>query len=323
MSPGSATTNQTLYLKGTGSSFNSAGWQNIFYLDNAQQAANPSVWHLVYSGNNIAAVSDMQITFTNGEVFTWTPDMGFSTNAGGNNPGWIIVAPCDWVIAYIDRGNNNVSGSFLVTEETDSVNFNVSGFHKGTPDAVEPVYFTVTYNPNNIAANSVDFEVLAGELYTVLGAENVAFEVPFGYLFVGWNTQADGLGTSYAANACFMVNDDVVLYAIWERLTIVDLTADFKFTTIGTGSNTVGTATVTLTFEISNGDTETETVVIDDIKGNPNSYTEYFQKNSYSFVGWQIDTRVSVVVERFNQVQINIISPSANIVGRVDLLPPL
>lgn len=37
-----------------------------------------------------------------------------------------------------------------------------------------------------------------------------------GYSFVGWNTQADGKGTSYAPGATYSLNQYVKLYAIWE-----------------------------------------------------------------------------------------------------------
>jgi len=127
---------QTIYLKGSGSSFNKAGWTNVFYLDESATAQNPSVWHLVYTGNNVNAIVNMQLEFTNGEVFEWEPSLGFSRNAGGNNPGWVIVAPYDWQLAYVNSGNNNASNCFVVTAESSNLNFNISGFHLGTPDMV-------------------------------------------------------------------------------------------------------------------------------------------------------------------------------------------
>jgi hypothetical protein len=57
-----------------------------------------------------------------------------SVNGGGNNPGWVIVAPYDWKIAYVNSGNNNQSDSFVATNESGQINFNISGFHKGSAD---------------------------------------------------------------------------------------------------------------------------------------------------------------------------------------------
>ena len=131
--PMTSAATQTIYLKGSGSSFDADEWQDTFKAaENLGQY--PNVWHLVYTGNNLNAITKMQITFTNGEVFYWEPDMGFSTNGGGNNPGWIIVAPYDWKIAYVDSGNNNESGSFVVTSESGNLNFNISGKIIGKPD---------------------------------------------------------------------------------------------------------------------------------------------------------------------------------------------
>ena len=39
--------------------------------------------------------------------------------------------------------------------------------------------------------------------------------VKTGYTFAGWNTQADGLGTSYAPYATFTITADTTLYARW------------------------------------------------------------------------------------------------------------
>ena len=126
-----ATGVQTIYLKGSGSKFDEK-WKNVFTMDGDYSGTlAPAVWHLVYSGKNFSDVTDMQITFTNGAVFNWTPIMGPSVNNGGNNPGWVIEAPFGWEIAYVDKGNNNMSGSFVVTKDTKNVQFNISGSSKG------------------------------------------------------------------------------------------------------------------------------------------------------------------------------------------------
>ncbi|MDR0782850.1 MAG: hypothetical protein LBE83_03720 [Propionibacteriaceae bacterium] len=123
---------QVIDLKGTGSSFNES-WNNTFAVGGAENASNPSMWHLVYTGNNPADVTEMQLTFADGTVFDWTPALGFSTNNGGNNPGWVILAPAGWEIA----------SGFLITKDLTQVNFNISGFNKGVPD--KPVNGALTF----------------------------------------------------------------------------------------------------------------------------------------------------------------------------------
>ena len=127
------TGNQTIYLKGSGNNFDGAGWTNTFKVaDDLGQY--PSVWHIVYTGNTFADVTYIQITFKNGKGFYWLPSMGPSVNNGGNNRGWVIYAPYDWEIAYVNKGNNNESDSFLKTNDSGNVNFNISGYSKGKPN---------------------------------------------------------------------------------------------------------------------------------------------------------------------------------------------
>jgi hypothetical protein len=133
---------KTVYLKGNSNSFNESGWQNIQYLGGAELMENPSIWHLVATpSKETATVTYMQLTFTNGYVFEWNTELGFSTNGGGNNPCWVIAAPANWELDYIDRGNNHESGCHLITNGNVN-NFNVSGYHKGvgTDPFIVPEY---------------------------------------------------------------------------------------------------------------------------------------------------------------------------------------
>ena len=129
---------QTIYLKGSGSGFDASGWNNVFFADSPTiyATAKNQCWHLVYSGKNINMVTSMQISFVDknggpGYIFNWTPAMGFSSNGGGNNLGWVIYAPDNFTISYVDKGNNNNSDSFVVTAETGNAQFNISGYKAG------------------------------------------------------------------------------------------------------------------------------------------------------------------------------------------------
>ena len=125
---------KTIFLKGSGSSFKLDGWEHVFYMRlGSELGDHPTVWHLVCS-KEPEKTTFMRITFTNGKVFEWYPIMDFSTNGGGNNPGWVIVAPYGWEIDYIDKGNNNDSNSFLMTTSSANVQFNISGYSKGKPN---------------------------------------------------------------------------------------------------------------------------------------------------------------------------------------------
>jgi len=79
------------------------------------------------------------------------------------------------------------------------------------------VTYTVTYNTNGATGGSVpiDSNPYGKENYvTLLG--NTGNLIKTNYTFAGWNTKADGSGTSYAAGATFQIGTaNVTLYAVW------------------------------------------------------------------------------------------------------------
>ena len=78
---------------------------------------------------------------------------------------------------------------------------------------------TVTYNGNGSTGGAVPTDgnsYLPGVTVTVLG--NSGSLVKTGYAFVGWNTAANGSGTTYAAGYTFVMGAaNVTLYAAWTQ----------------------------------------------------------------------------------------------------------
>ena len=101
----------------------------------------------------------------------------------------------------------------------------------------EPVFkFSVTYDANDATDGTapVDSNVYDPDAtVTVLG--NTGDLVRTGYEFDGWNTQADGNGTSYAENDTFDISASTTLYAAWAGNTYT-VTFDKQGGTGGTGS---------------------------------------------------------------------------------------
>ena len=104
----------------------------------------------------------------------------------------------------------NVNGTFTETASAsagDSIKF-VNKEWGGK----EPVYVTVTFNPN--------FSGIAEKTQSVESGVDTKLETNSfsrtGYTFKGWNTSADGSGTAYANGATVNVSKDTVLYAQWE-----------------------------------------------------------------------------------------------------------
>ncbi|SEO80248.1 InlB B-repeat-containing protein [Paenibacillus sp. OV219] len=79
--------------------------------------------------------------------------------------------------------------------------------------------YTVTYNANASTAGTVPSDEGKYELnakVTIKG--NTGDLAKTGYEFIGWNTAADGSGTTYAASAAFnMGRANVTLYAKWSK----------------------------------------------------------------------------------------------------------
>ncbi|RKP51451.1 hypothetical protein D7Z26_16810 [Cohnella endophytica] len=78
--------------------------------------------------------------------------------------------------------------------------------------------YTVTYNGNgstggNVPTNSGSYN---GNKVSVYG--NTGNLVKTGYAFAGWNTQANGQGTYYAAGEEGTISSDVMLYAQWMKV---------------------------------------------------------------------------------------------------------
>ncbi len=93
---------------------------------------------------------------------------------------------------------------------------------------------SVFYDANGATGGSVPVDpahYLPEQTVTVLG--NPGNLVREGYDFAGWNTQADGTGTTYTAGQTFpMGSVDVTLYALWTQPAL-DLTGYWDITIQG------------------------------------------------------------------------------------------
>jgi hypothetical protein len=106
--------------------------------------------------------------------------------------------------ATIANSNAAITTVTLTTEAVIKANF--ARYH-----------LTVTYDGNGSKSGSVPSDANSywpGNTVAVLS--NTGSLAQTGYTFAGWNTKADGTGTSYAAGATFTEGSaDVTLYAVW------------------------------------------------------------------------------------------------------------
>ena len=74
---------------------------------------------------------------------------------------------------------------------------------------------TITYNGNSNTGGSVPSAATGVNGASLTLASNSGSLTRTGYTFGGWNTLANGTGTSYAVGASYTVSGDVTLYAQW------------------------------------------------------------------------------------------------------------
>ncbi len=114
------------------------------------------------------------------------------------------------------------------------------------------ITYTVTFNTNG-GTGSMSNQTAA--VATNLTAN--AF-TRSGYTFSGWNTAADGSGTSYANSASFPFTANATLYAQW---TVISTPTISTTGTLSALSTTYGTASSTATFSVS-GSALTNDIVV-------------------------------------------------------------
>ena len=92
---------------------------------------------------------------------------------------------------------------------------NITIFAQWTPIAYRVYYSSNNGNSGTVPSDSTNYNIT----YTVTVVGNTANAGRTGYTWAGWNTSADGSGTTYQATATFtMGSADVTLYAKWTAI---------------------------------------------------------------------------------------------------------
>ncbi len=128
---------------------------------------------------------------------------------------------------------------------------------------VDPTY-TITYDGNGNISGTVPIdenEYEENKSVTVLG--NSGSLEKTGYTFAGWNTKADGSGSTYQANDNFNIATNTTLYAIWKS-SAANLISVAGQTDNSTGGGTGETADLAVTWQV-NVDNAKATLALADI----------------------------------------------------------
>ncbi len=127
---------------------------------------------------------------------------------------------------------SNVSTSILVTKSVAGTN-NTTATASGTSNTVVNS-FTITYNGNGNTGGATT--ATTGNGSVTLRANGFTRT---NASFAGWNTAANGSGTSYAASTSYTLSANVTLYATWTANTVTFTNPTVTFTgTSGSGAST-------------------------------------------------------------------------------------
>ena len=158
---------------------------------------------VTYNGNvetSGSAPTDGSSPYTTGSTVTVLGNSGSLVKSGFIFAGWNTAA--------------NGSGTSYSQGNTFAINANTILYARWTP------LYTVTYNGNDETTGSAPTDgsspYISGTTVTVLG--NSGSLVKTGSTFAGWNTAANGSGTSYSQGNTFAINANVILYARWTAI---------------------------------------------------------------------------------------------------------
>jgi|GEM_PF-5247125 len=118
------------------------------------------------------------------------------------------------------RWNTDLNGSGVGYDPGSVLHMSAGGvtlypIYKNAPDM--RMYFSVAYSANGASSGFAPASVLTltnSPSCTVAG--NTGSLLKTGYAFGGWNTAADGSGTTYQSGNTITVESDMTLYAMWQ-----------------------------------------------------------------------------------------------------------
>ena len=173
------------------------GCEGMATLFHGPKPEAPTVTYTVtFNANGATGTAPAARTVNNGALIS-LPDKGGLNRTGYVFTGW-NESPGGSNTTY------SVGASVAVTRDM--------VFYAQWLDSSTPQY-TVTFNANGATGTPPTSQtVYSGDSITIPGQGTLAYS---GKTFGGWNTQADGGGTNYAAGALFTVTGDVILYAKW------------------------------------------------------------------------------------------------------------
>jgi uncharacterized repeat protein (TIGR02543 family) len=194
-------------------------------------------WNESSSGAGTTYAVGASVTVTENLVFyaQWldssTPQYTVTFNANGATTGAppasqtvysgiSITVPSQGTLAYSGKkfGGWNTQSNGGGINYTAGTIYTVTGNTTLYAKWQSEIQYTVTYNANGASGTAPSAQTVdPGTVITLPGEGNMTNS---GKLFDGWNTSANGSGTSYAEGAEYTVNGNISLYAQWVSVPI-------------------------------------------------------------------------------------------------------
>ncbi len=285
---GSGAFGNEIYAGGIAGENNSKGRiENSFATGNITGGANAKIGGIVgFLHNGFQQVPNVKNVYWNSDaIYTLNGSVLDSANKKG--AGYILqgsdtttakIAADMKVVAFKSLLNSNIISSTSVPNiiyfawDVDVRNEN-NGYPVITNIPINA--YTITYNSNGATSGSAPSDsstYLQGDTVTVQG--NTGSLIRTGYTFSGWNTAADGSGSSYSEGATFTMGAaNVTLYAKWTATggsgnsggSSGNSSAPVNYSDISVNGQTQGNAATIKTEKGTDGRTTT-TVILDEKK---------------------------------------------------------
>ncbi|MCD7947369.1 MAG: InlB B-repeat-containing protein, partial [Oscillospiraceae bacterium] len=130
-------------------------------------------------------------------------DTGLGARSGYTFQGWNTES---------DGGGTSYTAGDSLTVTVDTVLY--AQWKKDSGGGGGTTTYSVTYNANGGSGSYRDASLSKNTSYTIRTHTDAGISYS-GYTFAGWNTAADGTGTSYTAGRSVTITGSMTLYAVW------------------------------------------------------------------------------------------------------------
>ncbi|MFV0394615.1 MAG: InlB B-repeat-containing protein, partial [Coprobacillaceae bacterium] len=200
-----------------------------------------------------------------------TQEVTVTTDSNGEVTTPISLIPGTYTVTELvaPTGYQQLTSTITLTVNKGGTSANVDFVIENTP--ITQTTYTVLYDGNNstggIAPVDTNNPYALNALVTVMDKGTLQRT---NYTFTGWNTRADGLGTSYNATDTFNITENVTLYAQWSLNAI-----NPEYTVLYDGNGSTGGL---VPIDTNNPYTPNASVTVLD-KGT-------LERTDYTFTGW-------------------------------------